>query len=145
MKFLFSFGVILGAILLFGNLFGGGSASQSSDAPKFRQVGYLKDGVNNRIFTFRIPVSASTNAVRGHAAQLPNTAGQMTAAYYYPEGSVIPADGVTLAGDILEANRVLYETPGLSPWRYAYMRSYNGKVGFYDCEATPKGDLCMGK
>jgi hypothetical protein len=66
----------------------------------------------------------------------------MTAAYYYPQGSIIPADGVTLAQTLVDASDVIYEAPGLSKWRFAFMRYFDGTVGFVDCSATPGHDLC---
>jgi hypothetical protein len=71
-----------------------------------------------------------------------NTSGRMTAAYYYKKGSVIPADGVTLAGNVLRANTILYDTPGLSKWDYAYMLGFKGTYRFVNCKNNPDDDLC---
>ena len=67
------------------------------------------------------------------------------AAYFYPEGSTIPEDGVTLANSMLKANDVLYETPGLSKWGYAYMRNFKGSSEFVDCKQQQTNDLCRKK
>jgi hypothetical protein len=107
-----------------------------------QRVGYFKDDSRNRIYTFSYTPVATSDAIGEHAATLPYTPGQMLAAYFYPEGSTIPADGVTLAKTLLQANDVLYETPGLSRWRYAFMRSFSGEAKFVDCQDTPKDDLC---
>ena len=80
--------------------------------------------------------------MRSYAVSRPNTPGQMTAVFFYPEGSLIPADGVTRARSIWEVNRVLYETPGLSPWRYAWMKGHAGHVVFGNCQKQQKHSLC---
>ncbi len=69
----------------------------------------------------------------------------MTAAYYYTEGSSIPADGLTLAGGVFKANDVLYETLGLSKWQYAYMLGFKGGPQFVNCITNPDNDLCRQK
>lgn len=117
----------------------------SSNRENFREVGYLKDNTKNRIFTIAYKPDTSEQEIRAHAESLMYTQGQMTAAYFYPEESLIPADGVTLAGSVFEANDVLYETPGLSKWRYAYMRGINGTSEFVDCEQDSGNDLCKKK
>lgn len=119
----------------------GASNSQSA----FRQVGYMKDNAKNRIFTIAYKPGATEQEVRSHAERLTHTQGQMMAAYYYPEGSVIPADGVTLADSVFKANDVLFETLGLDKWRYAYMRHFIGTSEFVDCEKKPDNDLCRKK
>ena len=115
-----------------------------SDA-HFRQVGYFKDEGKNRIFTIAYKSGTSEHEIRSHAESLMYTSGQMMAAYFYPEGSHIPADEVTLAGSLVKANEVLYETPGWSKWRYAYMRYFNGKPEFVDCEQDPGNGLSRKK
>lgn len=117
----------------------------SSKQANFRQVGYLKDSLKNRIFTIAYKPDTPEQEIRAHTESLMHTPGQMMAAYYYSEGSLIPADGVTLAGSIGKANDVLYEVPGLSKWRYAYMRYLNGTSEFVDCEQGPGNDLCRKK
>lgn len=114
------------------------SCSQSP----FRQAGYLKDAKKNRIYTVSYSPGTPESEIRAYAAKLMHSQGQLTAAYFYPEGSQIPADGITLAGSILKANEVLYETPGLSNWHFAYMRYFTGNTEFVDCRDTPDHDLC---
>jgi hypothetical protein len=111
----------------------------------YRGVGYLTDDANNRIRTFELSSNATADSVQAHASRLTSTPGQILAAYYYSPGSTIPADGVTLAKTMTEANRVLYDVPGLSKWRYAYMKNFGGDVSFVDCDATPRSDLCRQK
>ena len=132
-------------ILLFSVVMVGCSDGTSSSQSAFRQVGYLKDNAKNRIFTIAYKPGTTEQEVRSHAERSMHTQGQMMAAYFYPEGSVIPADGVTLAGSVFKANDVLFETPGLSKWRYAYMRHFRGTSEFVDCEKTPNSDLCRKK
>jgi len=62
------------------------------------RIGYLKDKGKNRIFTLSFKSRVTEQEIRKHAKNLPNTSRRMTAAYYYVEGSTIPADGLTLAG-----------------------------------------------
>ena len=125
-----------------------GCSDSSSTAPSkqssFRQVGYFKNA-SNRIFTIAYTEGTSESEIRAHAEGLMYTPGKMTAAYFYQEGSMIPADGVTLAQTVFEANEVLYDTPGLSSWRYAYMRSFKGTTEFVDCEQHPNHALSRKK
>ena len=68
--------------------------------------------------------------------------------YRYRDGlasvgdSRLPRDGLTLAGNIFEANTVLYDYPGLDKWVYAYMKYSNGRVDFINCSSNPTEDLC---
>lgn len=132
-------------IFLLSVILAGCSDGASNSQSAFRQVGYLKDSAKNRIFTIAYKAGTTEQEVRNHAERLMHTQGQMMSAYYYPEGSVIPADGVTLAGSVFKANDVLFETPGLSKWRYAYMRHFIGTSEFVDCEKSPDNDLCRKK
>ena len=109
------------------------------------RVGYLKDKGKNRIFTLSFKSGVTEQEIRKHAQNLPNTSHRMTAAYYYIKGSAIPADGVTLAGTVLKANNMLYETPGLSKWQYAFMLGFKGIPQFVNCIKDPKNDLCRQK
>jgi hypothetical protein len=111
----------------------------------FREVGYFKDNAKNRVFTIAYKPDTTEHEIRAYAEGLMYTSGQMTAAYFYPEGGLIPADGITLAGSVFEANDVLYESPGLSKWRYAYMKGFRGTSEFVDCERDPDNDLCRKK
>jgi hypothetical protein len=120
----------------------GSSVGCSNRNSAFRPVGYFKDDANNRIHTIAFKPGATEQEINEHAEGLMHTQGQMLAAYYYSEGSVIPADGVTLAGSLDEANNVLYEVEGLSSWRYAFMRYFRGNAEFVDCELSPDNPLC---
>jgi len=119
--------------------------NSTGSSKNFTKVGYFKDSTNNRIFTISFNLGTSEDKIRTYAEGLRYTSGQLTAAYFYPEGSIIPADGVTLASSVFEANDVLYEAPGLSKWRYAYMRYLNGTLEFIDCEKEPDNGLCRKK
>ena len=109
------------------------------------QFGYLKDKGRNRIFTFSYKKGVSGMEIMRHAEKLMNTPHRMTAAYYYPEGSTIPASDITLAKTIFRANHVLYDVPGLSKWDYAFMRSFNGSTRFVNCMLEPTDELCRQK
>lgn len=108
---------------------------------KVSQVGYFKSSTNDRVISCRMNAGAMAEDVRAFAEDRPYTPGQMTAVYCYEQGAIIPADGLTLAETLIEANEVL-DTPGLSAWRFAFMRYLNGASKFVDCEATPTDDLC---
>jgi hypothetical protein len=109
---------------------------------EFEEIGYFKDGSKNRIYTIKYSSNALPHHVRAHAEKLMYTDGQMMAAYYYKEGSTIPADGVTLAASMIKASDVIYEAPGLSKWQFAFMKSFNGVVVFVDCIKDQNNDLC---
>jgi hypothetical protein len=142
-------GVVVVVVIVFAiALSSGKPSSQSAASPSggtnadISQVGYFKSGPRDRIFTFAFGSATTAGEIRAHAAKLAHTAGHMTAAYYYPAGSRIPADGVTLARDLFQANAVLYDNAAMSSWRYAHMRFDSGETEFVDCAATPKSDLC---
>jgi hypothetical protein len=118
------------------------SAGCAGQDAGLRRVGYFQDAKYNRIFTYTFPSAATSDEIEHAAYALPYTRGQLLAAYFYPEGSRIPADGITLAANVFRANEVLYDTPGLSSWRYAFMIPLAGLAEFVDCQATPKNDLC---
>ena len=113
-------------------------------ASEIRQVGYFKSDTQVRIFTFAYLPGLGKTEIRAFAEKLMHTSGRPTFAYFYQdvEDAVIPADGVTLAGSLDAANNILYETPGLSKWRYAYLKAPRGNVSFVDCEETPEDGLC---
>jgi len=108
----------------------------------FEDGGYFQDGSKNRIFTIRLNKKSSKQAALLFAQQKSNTPRRITAVYFYDSSSVMPIDGITLAKNLYHANHVLYETPSLSPWRYAYMRYHNGTETIVDCKSDPNADLC---
>jgi hypothetical protein len=123
------------------------SRSAASDASMtqdvhFEQKGYFANDARDRVRTFLMPAGATVESVRAHGSKLTATPGRTTAAYYYEPGSIVPADGVTLAGNIARANRVIYEDQRMSAWRYAFMVFRTGETSFVDCAATPSHDLC---
>ena len=120
--------------------------SQVETNLNFDKVGYFKDDLRNRIVTVTYKPGTSANEIRTYAESLMYTEGQMMAAYFYSEGGLVPADGVTLASTMTEVNDLLYETPGLSNWRYAYMRYFKiGATEFVNCEHDLDNDLCRKK
>lgn len=116
--------------------------SESSKNKGFKQVGYLKDNSKNRIYTYAYSSHLSGTQIRSYAESLMSTSGQMMAAYFYPKGSLIPADGITLSKSIFQANDVLYKTKNLGKWKFVYMKNFNGAIKFINCDKTPKNDLC---
>lgn len=84
----------------------------------------------------------SADNARKYAKNKAHTAGHMTAVYFYDPGAMIPIDGVTLAKNVFDANRVLYDVKGLSQWRYAYMHHRNGSEVFVDCTKIQSSEFC---
>lgn len=123
----------------------GVSQAVADNQGKFRRVGYFKDSKKNRIYTISYQSGTIEKEIRSYAEKLMYTHGRMMAAYFYPKGSSIPADGLTLAKSILQANRVLYDLPGLSSWSYAFMRHFKGTTKFMDCRQIRNDDLCRKK
>lgn len=108
---------------------------------RFQQEAYFKNDGSDRIFVFAIEPGVDANDARSHAEGLMNTSGRMTAAYYFDRGASLPRDGVTLARDLVAANAALYDTPGLSSWRFAYVKR-GQDVLFADCRSRPTDSLC---
>lgn len=113
-------------------------------ASEINPCGYLKIN-KNRIRTFSYKPGTTEQEIHNYAKGLMHTQGRMTAAYFYPKGSLIPVDGITLAKNIFRANYVLYNLPGLSCWKYAFMRYLNGNIEFVNCEKNPDNWLCRQK
>lgn len=116
------------------------SCTMPPSSTGFNQRGYLKHA-GNHIRTITYAPSKTPEEIRAHAEKLHYTKGKMAAAYYYPEGSPAPADGVTLAPGITEANDVIYNAAA-AKWRYTFMRSFDGTIQFIDCALNPSHDLC---
>lgn len=116
-----------------------------------RMLGYFKSEVKDRIRTYKCPIGTEETEVRNYAVQLVHTPGQFTAAYFYSEGARVPADGVTFGRSVFRVNRLLYDTPGLSNWRFAFMRDRLGNITFVDCRIPPSREygedrsLCRNK
>ena len=108
--------------------------------------GYFKDTARNRIRTFAVAPGTAAFTVQNHAYQLQQTEGRLTEAYYYPEGSAIPGDELTYAKNLREVHFLLYDTEGLSSWRYVYRQDYRDrnrdKAIFIDCSRDKKSDYC---
>lgn len=109
------------------------------------RVGYFKDSNKNRIFTHSYKPGTTEQEIKAHAEKLMHTDWRMTVGYYYIEGSVIPADGITQARNIDHANAILYNMRGLSKWQYSYLISFKGKRGFVNCQKDPSDGLCRQK
>jgi DNA-directed RNA polymerase subunit RPC12/RpoP len=128
--------VVLGVA---GALLGGGSENPA----RFRELGYFKDANNHRLFTLQIADDVTPEQARAHAERLPNTANRFMAAYFYPEGSTVPADVVSSGTDFIAVSDMLHEEPGMPPWRFVFIRSMvGGPPQFVDCRDAPDKDLC---
>lgn len=134
--------VLLWFIVLNYDITGSDSNNAAKPSQRFEEAGYFKDTSKNRIFTIKFQPSLSEAEIKDYAKNLMSTSGQMMAAYFYQAGSIIPADGITLAGSIFKANATLYERPGLSKWQYAYILNFNGTSSFVNCMQQKDSDLC---
>ena len=135
---------ILGVLLLLVMVAFASGIQQKAEARSnnFREVGYFKATNKDRIFSIEIIGNVTAAEANAYARRKMNTPGKMTAVYFYPSGSVIPASGLTQAVNLFQANNLLYEGKGLSKWRYAYMKYRNGSEVFVDCVSSPGSDLC---
>ena len=106
-----------------------------------KQEGYYKDKSKDRIYTFSIQSTVSKDEVKKHAIQRMNTAGKMTACYYFYDDERIPRHGLTMANNIFQANYVINKYS--ENIKYAYIKNYQGKIKFVDCEKNPNDDLCI--
>jgi hypothetical protein len=116
------------------------AACGDTNAPQ--PVGHFKDDAGNQILSFEMTTTTAEEDVKANAWLLGYAPGRMTAAYYYPKGSTIPAEGLTRAKTVAAANHLLYDTPGQGQWRFVYVRRLNGVEEFHDCVTTPADDLC---
>jgi len=117
-------------------------ASSAVASVRFEDVGYYKAQNRDRIFTVKMPMGATAAQVKAYADSKMNTAGRMTAVYFYAPGSTIPASDVTQARGLFHANSIIYEGKGMSKWKYAYVKNRNGSVTFVDCTKANDSGLC---
>ncbi|MEQ1760410.1 MAG: hypothetical protein ABL986_19020 [Vicinamibacterales bacterium] len=106
------------------------------------EAGYFQDDRRNRIRTFELSAGVSAEEVHAHAKELQRTPGQLMAAYYYDVGNEAPKDRLTQTGSVLTANELLYDMPGGSTWRFAYVAGLGGAEQFVDCREKSDDDLC---
>lgn len=109
---------------------------------EFWHAGYYRDASMERIFTIGFVPTATKSDVRRYADQLTHTPGHTTTALFYPEGSRIPAQGITGAASMADARQSLRIAGGASPWRYAAVKDAQGVMRLVDCQAEPNDPLC---
>jgi len=136
---LFSYSVVNG---FNGNGTASADISKADTVPDFHQVGYFKDDSRNHILTVRIPATATKDQVEQYAKDQTIKAGHPASLYFFEDGSVIPVYGIMQAESSLVVNDLLYNTDGLSKWRFAFMRKQNGSTRMVDCAKYPESDLC---
>jgi hypothetical protein len=119
-----------------------GIAMYRTPSSAFSEQSAFTDEDRNRIFTIVFDPGVSAQTVREHAEGLPFAEGRVTAVYFYPDHSGVPRDGVTFANSIDQADRVIYESRGFGPWRFAFVRDPEVGVRFVDCEQIPEDSLC---
>jgi hypothetical protein len=110
--------------------------------PEFIQYGYFKGDLRNRVFTYEMRGEINKRQAFDFARNRMNTVGQFTGVYFYEQGSAIPADGVTSASDMIEANKVVMELEAASKYVYLYWKQFNGNEVFVDCREDPTDQLC---
>lgn len=111
-------------------------------AAEFWHAGYYRDAAMDRVFTIGFVPTATESDVRRYAKQLTHTPGHSTTALFYPEGSRIPAQGITGAASMADARQALRIAGGASPWRYAAVKDAEGVLRLVDCQAEPNDPLC---
>lgn len=122
---------------------GASSPEMSEEAGSIRRIAFYEDFQNNRVMTFEFVAGTSTEEIREHAEALPRTDGRLLAGYYYPEGSrSLSSEELKRSRGALHANDILYDTPGLDRWHYAFMRPFVGEARFTDCTESPDDVLC---
>jgi hypothetical protein len=109
---------------------------------QFWHAGYYRDDSMNRLFTIAFLPTASRADVERYADQLTYTPGHTTAAFFYPEGSMIPSASITDAGNLADAKQALRTMTGASPWRFAALKDETGALRLVDCEMRPNDPLC---
>jgi hypothetical protein len=113
------------------------------DTASIKRVGYYEDFQNSRVLAFEFAPGTPAEEIREHAESLSYTSERLLAAYYYEEGSnTIPANSLRWARSIMHANDLLYDTPDLDQWHYAFMRTFIGESRFTDCTHSPGDALC---
>lgn len=122
---------------------GASSPERPEEAGNIRRIAFYEDFQQNRVMTFEFDAGTPTEEVREHAEALPRADDRLLAAYYYPQGSrSLSADDLKRSRGALHANDILYDTPGLDRWHYAFMRPFVGEAKFIDCTETPDDVLC---
>ena len=143
--------IVLMILLLFtysvvGGFNGNGAVSadisKANSASEFHKIGHYTDDSRNHILTVRIPVTATKDQVEQYAKEQTNKAEHPTSLYFFEDGSMIPVDAIMRAESLLAVNDLLYNTDGLSKWRFAFMRKQNGSTRMVDCAKYPESDLC---
>jgi hypothetical protein len=109
---------------------------------EFIQYGYFKDDIKNRVFTYEMRGEIDKKQAFHFGKRRMNTEGQFTGVYFYDQGSAIPADGVTFASDMVQANTVVMELEAASKYRYVFWKQFNGNEIFVDCREDPKNQIC---
>ena len=115
---------------------------EANSALSFHQVGYFKHDSRHHILTVRIPATATREQVEQYARDQTEQTRQQSSFYFFEDGSAIPVDRISRADNLLAVNDLLYNTEGLSKWRFAFMRKSNGSTRMVDCAKYPESDLC---
>ena len=122
----------------------GSLPEDKDDAAPFRNKGYFKDTMQNRIVSIELlKTQYKDSEIINWAKRTQHTPGQITQVYFYPKGSVIPSDGLTLdATSVFDAHRMMYDLKGLSKWQYVYATGLIGESTLIKCKEDPKNGLC---
>jgi len=114
------------------------SAAHAQDEA-VRQAAAFVSSTKDRIVIAHLTDEATEEDARKFAAERERNVGKMTAVYFYEPEARFPAQALTSAQSVSEANKLL-DDPDMSAWRYVFMHYKTGSSEFVDC-AEPN-DLC---
>jgi hypothetical protein len=113
------------------------------DTANIKRIGQYEDFQKSRVVAFEFMTDTPAEEIREHAENLSYTSERLLAAYYYGEGSrAIPANDLRWVQSVMQAMDLLYDTPDLDKWHYAFMRNFVGETRFADCNQDPDNALC---
>ena len=111
--------------------------SCGGEPSKFDETAYIKTQARDRIKIVSFDFNNTTyDEVLQHAKKQMNTAGRMTAVYYFHKTDKMPLSGFNTTKSISRANYVLYESGIVDEWKYAYVLGYSGYYEFADCTVS---------
>ncbi|KIH78069.1 hypothetical protein SAMN05660860_02246 [Geoalkalibacter ferrihydriticus] len=113
------------------------------ETENIRQVAMFEDQQGSRIVAFEFAPGVSAEKIRDHAESLRHVEGRLLGAYFFEEGSrSIPPNILRRSLAIMNAVDLLYDTPEVDKWHFAFMRPFAGESRFVDCVENPQDALC---
>lgn len=105
----------------------------------FTQSGRYSNDDRDRVFAVTFPAGTSEEAMRSYGMRATNTAGRLTAVFFYPASRPNPGSALSSATSLEQAIEVLSSGP--SP-AYVYQRATNGLETFVNCGREVDAVLC---